>query len=156
MIRQSRTPGSGSDRFHAGTQQEAWLLRENHAVAKRWAEVNLLRAGRKQSLLVSDIWTGGQAGARAGGVRLAAVSGPKGETRRWRLGAVPRGAREQLEARGGGGRRRDAVGLRGGTPVLNTLADLPAVAVVGRQGQVGVEVALPEVQRPVGQLQHLG
>lgn len=70
------------------------------------------------------------------------------------------GAGEQLRAQARGRRRGrdvggDAVGQRGGALVLGALADLAAVAVVGGEGQVGVEVALPKVQRLVGVLQDL-
>lgn len=49
----------------------------------------------------------------------------------------------------------DAVGQRGGALVLGALTDLTTVAVVGGERQVGVEVSLPEVERPVGVFQDL-
>lgn len=44
---------------------------------------------------------------------------------------------------------RDVVRSRSGALVLGALADLAAVAVMGRERQVGVEVSLAEVKRPV-------
>lgn len=49
----------------------------------------------------------------------------------------------------------DAVGQRSGTLVLGVLTDLAAVAVVGGERQVGVEVSLLEVERPVGVFEDL-
>lgn len=68
-----------------------------------------------------------------------------------RLGARARAA-EALRRRDA---RRDAVRQRGGALVLGALADLAAVAVVGGQGQVGVKIALAEVEGPVGVLEDL-
>lgn len=45
---------------------------------------------------------------------------------------------------------RDAVGQRAGALVLGALADLATVAVMGGERQVGVEVSLAQVERPVG------
>lgn len=49
----------------------------------------------------------------------------------------------------------DAVGERSGALVLGALTDLPTVAVMGGEGQVGVEVSLTEVEGPVGVFQDL-
>lgn len=70
------------------------------------------------------------------------------------------GACEQLGARAvealcWRGVRRDAVGRRSGALVLGALTDLATVAVMGGERQVGVEVSLTEVERPVGVFEHL-
>lgn len=77
--------------------------REQHAVAERRAQVDLLPAGGDQGLLARGVGAAGR-GPRAG---------------------------------------------RGRGPELAT------VAVVGGEGQVGVEVALAQVHRPPGVFQHL-
>lgn len=51
--------------------------------------------------------------------------------------------------------RWDAVGRRRGALVLGALTDLAAVAVMGGERQVGVEVSLTKVERPVGVLEDL-
>ncbi len=51
--------------------------------------------------------------------------------------------------------RWDAVGHRSGALVLGALTDLSTVAVVGRERQVGVEVTLPKMERPVGVFEDL-
>lgn len=135
-----------------------------HAVAQGRAQVDLLRAGREQGLLVPDVWAGRRRRRRRG--RRSGSGRPevqRAETRIRGSGSrrdLQPGAGEQLWAQARGRRRGrdgggDAVGQRGGALVLGALADLAAVAVVGGEGQVGVEVALPQVERPVGVFQDL-
>lgn len=112
----------------------------SHAVAEGRAQVHLLGEGREQGLLVADV--------RAGG-RRRSVGGRRG---------LQPGAGEQLRAQARGRRRGvggDAVGQRGGALVLGALDHLAAVAVVGGEGQVGVEVALAKVEGLVGVLKDL-
>lgn len=160
-IRRCRREGDGVE-LVAGVQggevlhlllqrQAAGPEGRGHAVAQGRAQVHLLRAGREEGLLVADV--------RAGGRR-------RGLGWRWSLGLREVGGRrdpqpgagEQLRAQAGGRRRAvggDAVGQRGGALLLGALADLAAVAVVGGERQVGVEVALSEVEGPVGVLKDL-
>jgi len=107
--------GGGGGVLHGG----------RHAVAERRAQVHLLRARRKQGLLVPEVGARGQRGGRARPAQGA-----------------------ELVA---GGR-----GLRGGTPVLGALDDLAAVAVMGGEREVGVEVSFTQGERPVGVFQDLG
>lgn len=70
------------------------------------------------------------------------------------------GACEQLGARAVEASCRrgvswNAVGERSGALVLGALTDLPAVTVMGGEGQVGVEVSLTEVEGPVGVFEDL-
>ena len=67
-------------------------------------------------------------------------------------GAVRGGAAMGVAGRGVAG---DAVGGGGGALVLGAGGDLPAVAVVGGERQVGVEVPRPQVERAVGMFQNL-
>lgn len=74
-----------------------------------------------------------------------------------RRGLQP-GAGEQLRTQTRGRRWAvggEAVGQRGGAPVLRALDHLATVAVMGGEGQVGVEVTLAQVQRLVGVLKDL-
>lgn len=135
----------GGEVVHLLLQRQAAGPRgRGHAVAQGRAQVHLLGAGREQGLLIANV--------RAGGRRRRGRRSPGGR------GDPEPGAGEQLRAQARGSRRAvgwDAVGQRGGALVLGALDDLAAVAVVGREGQVGVEVAPPEVQGLVGVLKDL-